>query len=439
MRIVIFSLLFLVTQFLSAQYFVFQPEEDEVQMQSVEADNDDGDADADSVANADDITIEEDTTDVDSVIELPWPQSMQVALERAIYKSALTKHSFIGMQVYDLTADSVIFAYNDNITMRPASTMKVLTAVTALDKLGGAYRYKTRLCYTGEIIDSTSVLDGDIYLVGGMDPKITREDLKAFASAIHSLGIDTINGNVYADRSMKDDKLLGEGWCWDDDNPELSPLVYYKKDNMMKSFMDVLESSGIYVDGEQKTKTLPRGAKEIAVRTHTIEQILQRMMKNSDNLYAESMFYQIALSQGKPATAKKAASVMKALTKKMHMDNVPARFADGSGLSLYDYVSPALEVAFLKYAYENRNIYEYLRPSLPIAGVDGTLKSRMAGTPAYRNVRAKTGTVSSISALAGYCTASNGHQLCFSIINQGMLSSSPARAMQDRLCAIMCK
>lgn len=428
-------LLLLSVQFLSARFIFNAPVGDD------EDDDDNVEAIADAAEDLDSDSIDGiiDTTEVDTVVELPWPQNMQVALERTIYKSSLTKHSFIGMQVYDLTADSVIFAYNDNMTMRPASTMKVITAVTALDKLGGAYRYKTRLCYSGEIIDSVAVLEGDIYLAGGLDPKISRDDIRALVNSVRDLGIDTIRGNVYADRSMKDDNLFGEGWCWDDDNPELSPLVYNKKDRMAQAFVDLLESSGVVIEGELKNKTTPRGTHEICVRTHTIEQILQRMMKNSDNLYAESMFYQIALASGKPATAKKASTTIKNLVKKMGMEKTPCRFADGSGLSLYDYVSPALEVAFLKYAYRNRNIYEYLRPSLPIAGVDGTLKSRMTGTPAYRNVHAKTGTVSSISALAGYCTAANGHVLCFSIINQGMLSPSPARALQDKLCVIMCK
>ncbi len=62
----------------------------------------------------------------------------------------------------------------------------------------------------------------------------------------------------------------------------------------------------------------------------------------------------------------------------------------------------------------------------------------MINTAAEGNVRAKTGTVTGITSLAGYCTAPNGHQLCFAIINQGILSNGPGRAFQDRVCKVLC-
>lgn len=383
-------------------------------------------------------SVQADTIAVDTVpSSLPWPQSLQARLDTIVKKAEILKTSQMGFLVYDLTADSVLYAYNEKQTLRPASTMKLITAITALDKLGGAYLYKTRLCYTGEIEDSTGVLNGDIYCIGGMDPKFGRDDLRAFVRSIREAGIDTIRGNLYADRSMKDADLLGEGWCWDDDNPVLSPLVYSRKDKLMERLADAIEEAGIFIDGEISVRNCPDNAKELCVRTHTIEQILHRMMKDSDNLYAESMYYQIGLSQGRPATAKKARAVENALIKKMKMQNVPYRLADGSGLSLYNYVSAEMEVAFLRYAFANADIYGYLYSALPIAAVDGTLEKRMHKTSAARNVHAKTGTLTGISSLAGYCTAGNGHELCFAIINQGVMKAAPAKAMQDRICVAM--
>lgn len=55
------------------------------------------------------------------------------------------------------------------------------------------------------------------------------------------------------------------------------------------------------------------------------------------------------------------------------------------------------------------------------------------------NVHAKTGTVTSVSALAGYCTAANGHKICFSIVNQGILKASDGREFQNRICELLCK
>ena len=385
-----------------------------------------------------------DTLCVDTLSEtahssLPWPQSLRADIDSIVAKSTFLNTSQLGLMVYDLTDDTVLYTLGEKQTLRPASTMKLLTAVTALDKLGSAYLYKTRLCHTGTVVDSVKTLEGDIYIIGGMDPRLGRDDLRSFAMAVKELGVDTIRGNVYADRTMKDSDLLGEGWCWDDDNPVLSPLVYGRKDKMLERFGSVLADAGIYIDGELLEKACPSGAKELCVQTHTIEQILHRMMKDSDNLYAESMFYQIGLTKGRPSTARKAKAVMEALLRKMGLNKQPHRFADGSGLSLYNYVSAEMEVAFLRYAYNNTDIYSNLRPALPVAAVDGTLEKRMIRTAAAGNVHAKTGTLTGISSLAGYCTAANGHDLCFAIINQGVMKSAVAKAFQDKVCAAMCR
>jgi D-alanyl-D-alanine carboxypeptidase/D-alanyl-D-alanine-endopeptidase (penicillin-binding protein 4) len=163
------------------------------------------------------------------------------------------------------------------------------------------------------------------------------------------------------------------------------------------------------------------------------------MMKMSDNFYAEAMFYQLGAAIGqRPAKAKDAAGVIKQLIQKVGNGKNPYRIADGSGLSLYNYVTPELEMRLLRYAYRNSSIYSHLLPSLPIAGRDGTLKTRMKNSFAEENVKAKTGTVTGVSALAGYCTAANGHQLCFSIINQGIMKSDTGRNFQDKVCNALC-
>lgn len=396
-------------------------------------------ADDGGITEATDTLLPTDTiVSIDSIPSLPWPQSVQAAIDTIIAKSRVLHTSQMGMMVYDLTADSVLYEHNARQTMRPASTMKVLTAITALENLGGAYLYKTRLCYTG-VIDSLHTLCGDLYCVGGMDPMLGHDDLKAFARSVREAGIDTIRGCLYADKSMKDADLLGEGWCWDDDNPPLSALVYNRKDELMNHLRQALVNEGVVLFAPILQRELMGMNYELSRRTHTVEQVLHRMMKQSDNLYAESMFYQLGLMQGKPSTPRKSRQAVEALLRKMGKGHIPHRFADGSGLSLYNYVTPEIEVAFLRYAHANDEIYSYLYPSMPIAGVDGTLAKRMKNTPAADNVHAKTGTVTGISSLAGYATAPNGHLLCFSIINQGVMKSAYARAFQDKICIALCK
>ena len=392
-----------------------------------------------AVLNLPEDSLVEDTVAMDSIaepVDLPWPQNVQARLD-AILLSRQFQTTQIGLQVYDLTADSVIYQYNERQQMRPASTMKMINAVTTLDKLGVNYQFRTRLYYTGKV--DSCVLRGNIYCKGGMDPAFNIDDLNAFVESVKRLGVDTIRGNICADLSMKDGDRWGEGWCWDDDNPSLSPLLVGKKDRFMSRFLQELRNARIVFIGDTLRSTTHSGAREICTRTHTIDQILDRMMKNSDNLYAESMFYQLAASAGGKATAKTGRAMVNRLIQKMGMNPGNYYIADGSGLSLYNYVSAELEVAFLRYAYRNTNIYNHLLPSMPIAGVDGTLDNRMRTGFAHGNVKAKTGTVTGVSALAGYLTAANGHRLCFSIINQGQRKAKTIRPYQDRICEALCK
>lgn len=372
----------------------------------------------------------------DDSVALPWPQNAQARIDKLLTHD-MFETSQLGMMVYDLTADSVIYAHNERQLMRPASTMKVVTAITALDKLGGSYQFKTALYYTGTIQNRT--LTGDLYCVGGFDPKFGRDDMRAFTHCMKTLGVDTIRGNLYADKSMKDLDVLGEGWCWDDDNPVLSPLVYRRKDHFMTEFEKELREAGIQVEAFSSVAKCPAEAIRICERTHSIDQILLPMMKKSDNLYAEALFYQLVPREnGRTVTAKEARSVVRRLINKVGLDASRYKIADGSGLSLYNYVSVELLVKLLKYGYQHQNIYHHLLPSMPTAGVDGTLKKRLRGTHTHGKVWAKTGTVTGVTSLAGYCEASNGHLLCFAIINQGVMYGKNGRAFQDRVCHALC-
>ena len=341
--------------------------------------------------------------------QLPWPQCVQSRLD-SMMRDPLFDNTQLGLMVWDLTDDCPLFSFNKQQLMRPTSTMKLLTAITALDRLGGNYQYRTSLYYNGEIVGRT--LQGDLYCVGGMDPAFDVDDLRLFADALKQVGVDTISGTIVTDISMKDTLKWG-------DNALVEADICLD---------DVMTTNGV----------LPSDAVLVCERKRSIDYILQRMMKDSDNLYAESMFYQTGASSHRPARANDAARVARALIERAGLNSSHYRIADGSGLSLYNYLSAELEVRILRYTYQHQDIYSHLLPSLPIAGEDGTLKKRMKNTSAAGNVQAKTGTVTGVSSLAGYCTASNGHRLCFSIMNQGIEKSSDGRAFQDKICMILC-
>lgn len=348
----------------------------------------------------------------------------------------LLTRSQVGLHIYDLTADSTILAFGADQLMRPASIQKVITAVTALSQLGTDFNFRTSLYGEGSINDST--LEGNIYIKGGFDPRFGHDDLWALIHALNARGVRAIAGDVILDLSLKDSARLGWGWCWDDDNPPLTPLLYNQRDNFTAALSAALKDAGIRLAGSLIEGRISSGASLWTVRSHTIDQILLRMMKQSDNLYAEALFYQLAAHSGKAyADRKQAVAYIKELARHQGLAPTDFSFADGSGLSLYNYASPRLLTAFLRYAYTHEGIFLHLQPSLPLAGVDGTLRKRMTSGPAYANVSAKTGTLEGVSTLSGYCKAPNGHTLCFAIMNQGILRQSVAHRFQDKVCEAM--
>ncbi len=432
---------------------------------------------------------------------------------------------FTGMAVYDLTADSMLYTYNAHKRMRPASTQKVLTAVAALDVLGGQYKFETK-AYVAGLIDIDSTLYGDIYVQGGFDPAYSYMDLRMLAKSIKDRGINKIMGRVIGDVSMKDTLTMGSGWCWDDVPSEveayLCPLTFNRgcatvesdmgrlKFSVPTSYMTLTDSTTLLVGRRTGARIrlsrnwvdngnhfIARGTRRqgtvsqpisvyrperyfvctladelgsigvrflnsdgtdvhvsadryaIATLPDTVQQpfyigasdmsiVLQQMMKDSDNLYAEAMFYQLAHHEaGKWATGKDGAKQVETMMKRAGVSSDDYRIADGSGVSLYNYVTASAQVAVLRYAYHNEQIFQYLYRSLPIAGLDGTLETRMTASSIRHKVRAKTGTVSGVSCLSGYCEAANGHTLAFVIMNNGQRRAALARTLQDRLCQEM--
>jgi D-alanyl-D-alanine carboxypeptidase/D-alanyl-D-alanine-endopeptidase (penicillin-binding protein 4) len=364
--------------------------------------------------------------------------SLRIRLD-SLLRDPMFETSQVGLMVYDLTGDSALYTYNHRQLMRPASCMKLVTAITALDQLGSDYEYQTRIYYTGDIVGTTLV--GNVYCVGGFDPMLTVEDVAVLASCVRRIGIDSIHGMLVADRSMKEMQDYGEGWCWDDDNPMLTPLSIGRKDNFLQVFAEEVARSGINLERARLTSSaMPANARLVGTLRRPIAEVLERMMKVSDNFYAESMLYQTAASAKKGlARASDARNISKQLFARLGLGHYPYKVADGSGLSLYNYVSAELLCALLRHAWRTPSIRQPLLQSLPIAGVDGTLEKRMRGTAAQGNVRAKTGTLTGISSLAGYCSMKDGRQLCFAIINQGVMRNATGKAFQDRVCKVLCE
>ncbi len=305
--------------------------------------------------------------------------------------------SQVGVMIYDLDGDSVLYERNAQQLLRPASTMKVLTAITALDCFAADYALETTVTSAGT-------------LRGMMDPTLNDGDLNAL--------VNQLGGRVTlrADRSFKDTLHWGEGWCWDDDNPLLSPLVYKNKDQLLETLQAKINRR--YAAGSVASGT--------AVHRTRLVDVMMPMMKKSDNACAEAVYYQLG------RTAKQAQEKERAVMRRAGLTPERYRLADGSGLSLYNYLSAECLTLLLRYAYHSPQIFNRLYAVLPVAGVDGTLKNRMLGTAAEGNCRAKTGSVTAVFSLAGYVDSGSRH-FAFAIINQGIMQSRVARHFQDEV------
>ena len=379
-------------------------------------------------------------------LQIGSPQSQtEVTAQEALMKEQLEQllqrpffqKTQVGISIYDLTTRQPLFNHGHLQRMRPASTMKVVTAITALAQLGGHYQYSTKVYANGTL--NGGVLKGNLYVYGGFNPLFGEEDMMTLVKDLQNKGLKNIQGDIILDYSFKDNEEAGWGWCWDDKNPSLVPLLYKGKANFGNMLNQFLFKKKIRATGNVKYEKVPRSARLLFNLQTPIDSVLKPMMKHSVNQAAESMFYQIGAQSKKPYVDRKVAAkyINQFIDKELHLNSDHYQIADGSGLSLYNYVTPDLLVKLLAYAYQHKEIYDHLYESLPIAGEDGTLKKRMKDTTAEKNVRAKTGTLDGISSLAGYATTANGHQLCFAIINAGQADNDEARDIQDEICRIL--
>ena len=149
-------------------------------------------------------------------------------------------------------------------------------------------------------------------------------------------------------------------------------------------------------------------------RSPTLAEIAQPLLKESINLYAEAF---MRLNSDKGAFPTNDAA-LEGLRKRLTAWGVPEgsyQLVDGSGLSRRDAISPEAIMTVLRRMADNSSASPFVS-ALPVAGVDGSLTTRMKGTTAEGNVRAKTGTMSNIRSLAGYVTTRGGEHLAFVIV-----------------------
>ena len=188
------------------------------------------------------------------------------------------------------------------------------------------------------------------------------------------------------------------------------------------AFRNALIARGIRVDGGiQLGKAPPNAAKMASLRSPPLASMVAAMNRESINHYAELLFRDAARGPKRDivGSVQTASSLLdEFFATKVGADTTRLVFADGSGLSTLDRVTPRAQVQLLGYAHR-ASWGPWLHSSLPVAGDSELLKRRMRNTPAEGNLHAKTGTTNDVIALAGYVTAVNGEVLAFSFLYNG--------------------
>ncbi len=400
---------------------------------------------------------------------LPTAAGLRSALTGPLSAAAL------GPSVSALVADpgtgQVLLSEQGGRPSTPASTTKIVTAAAALAVLGADARFTTRVV-RGPAPDS-------VILVGGGDPTLavntypaqdyprpatlaqlaaaTARALRAQGRGPVSVGYDTSlytgpglapgwppsyvsTGNVTQIVSLEVDqgRLTPAGAPEDSDDPyNLQPRAADPAGMAAASFAALLAADGIRVTGSPAPQQAPPRAAAIAsVSSPPLSAIVEQMLQESNNVIAENLARQVALATGEPASFSGAAV---AVVREMRRLGVTAglHLVDGSGLSPQDAIAPAALVKVLELAMASPRLRPLLA-GLPVAGFSGTLSAGQSvfagiGGAALGSVRAKTGNLGTVTALAGMVSDASGATLVFAFMADQVPSAGLLRAAADAI------
>jgi D-alanyl-D-alanine carboxypeptidase/D-alanyl-D-alanine-endopeptidase (penicillin-binding protein 4) len=352
----------------------------------------------------------------------------------------------------------------------PASTAKIATAVAALTALPGDHRLTTRVV--------AGAAAGDIVLVGGGDPtlagRFTRPGyprparLADLAARVRTALAGATVRRVVVDDTLYSGPRLGPGWrpayvtsgdvapvtalMVDAGRTRLPPLVGPARaprqtDPSLAAGRALAAALGVPKAVVVRGRAAAGATSLGEVSSPPVPQLVEAMLTRSDNDLAEALARQVAVAKGQPASFAGAAAALQSVLGAVLADvgSTPGavRLVDGSGLSRLDRVQPgALTRLLAAVAGGDRARLGPVLSGLPVAGFDGTLERRYRkgpGLPAAGAVRAKTGTLNGVSALAGLVRTRDGRLLAFDFTADQVplpLSLASQTAL-DRLAAVL--
>jgi D-alanyl-D-alanine carboxypeptidase/D-alanyl-D-alanine-endopeptidase (penicillin-binding protein 4) len=358
-----------------------------------------------------------------------------------------------GGYVLDTTTGRVLASVRADTPRIPASVEKLYTSATALLRFGARGTLETTVLGVGRL-DDAGVWRGDLYLRGGGDPtfgsaSFTRRaygvgaTVSTLAARVADAGVERVTGRVYGDESwfdrLRGGPASGFAMDWDIGAP-LGGLMFNRglarEDGSALQTMPAkfaaqqltneLRRIGVRVRSGPGARTAPAAAEEVAsVASPTMATLIRLTLVPSDNYVAETLLKSVGARFGSAGSTTAGGAVVRRTVARW---GIAPRIADGSGLSRSNATSPRQVVALLNGLRANTAF----RGALAVAGRSGTLAARMRRTSAQDRCQAKTGTLSNVSALAGYCRTPNGHLLAFAFL-ENLVYTYTAKKAEDAL------
>lgn len=353
--------------------------------------------------------------------------------------------SLWGLEIRTLSGEVLLQRHAEGL-FAPASTLKLATAYAALLRLGPAARFRTELLSAAPLTGPE--LGGDLAIKGFGDPTLESGDLDAFVAALQAKGVRRVAGDLVADASLFEGPRVPPGWMWDDLSlPFAAPVSALSLDGnapsdqaappelrAARTLAGKLSAAGIAIAGTVRVGEAPTDASLLYCHVSPpLSEIVRTLNKASSNLYAETLVRHLGLVRG-AGTHPAGMAEMTGILSEAGWASESFRVEDGSGLSRYNLVTPS-QLASLLVAAARMPAFETFLASLPVAGVDGTLATRMRGTRAEGRVLAKTGTMSGVSCLAGYVVRPGREPLVVVMMVNGFVGS--ARSVQGLQDAVI--
>ena len=356
--------------------------------------------------------------------------------------------AYSGAYVVDLETGRALYAEDADVARIPASVEKLYTSATALLRYGPEGTLPTSV-RAPAAPDAAGVVEGDLYLRGGGDPSFDAADAGRLADTlIAGTGLTEVTGRVVGDESAFDG-LRGppsEGFRTSRWVGPLSALTFNRgfvgrrfqtspATTAAAAFTSILRKRGVPVRRAGRAGVAPAAAVELAtLASPAVRSLIAAMNVPSDNFIAETLIKTLGAGFGGAGSTAAGAAVIRSTIAQL---GVRTRVVDGSWLSRSNRTSPRAVVSLLT-AMDEGDLAEPFRASLPVAGRTGTLYDRMRSTSARDNCRAKTGTLSNVSALAGYCETRGGGRVAFAFL-MNYVWPSGARPLQDRMTAALAR